>query len=288
MTLAAGFATRRALLLVVVLAGAPAAACRADTAAGLADFRAGRFAEALQAWETQADAGDATAALLVGVMNDTGEGVAQNEAAALRWYRRAAAAGSAAAMFNVGVMFDAGRGVAPDRAAAAQWYQRAATAGIGRADYNLALMYEAGDGVPRDRARAIALFRAAAAHGIRAARDHLAQLGRPFAGRSEAGPEDVALRDFQAAEHDLLTRGAADAARAAALFRSAAERHNALAEYDLGYCYENGIGLPVDKRQAYAWYSRAAEDARAGDLKMIAQSGAHALEQQFTNLQQPR
>ena len=212
---------------------------RADTNSGLDDFRNGRFAEAFEAWQAAAAAGDANGALFAGVLSDTGEGVTQDYDQALTFYRRAAELGSAAGAFNVGVMYDAGRGVAPDPQQAAIWYARAAAKGFPRAEYNLALLYEAGTGVPRDRAAAIAFYTKAAAHGIPAARMHLRQLGQTFAGPVRP-VEDVAMRDFHRAQQLLLARGPAEASHAAELFHSAADQHNALAEYDLGYCYEHG------------------------------------------------
>ena len=274
-------------LIALALASSVAGPSRADTAPGLADFRSGRFAEALRSWQAEAASGDPTAALLVGIMFDTGEGVPRSYVDALTWYRRAADAGSPAGMFNVGVMYDAGRGVAQDRAEAARWYERAASAGFGRADYNLALMYESGDGVAPDRARAATLFEAAAARGVTAARRHLAKLGRPFTGAIAHGTEEVGLREFREAQQALLARGTGEAASAAELFRRAAMQHNALAEYDLGYCYENGIGVPQDKRRAYEWYTSAAADAGSLDVRQLADTGARAVAQQLTQRQNP-
>ncbi|MBV9813646.1 MAG: sel1 repeat family protein, partial [Acetobacteraceae bacterium] len=264
-------------VLIVAAIGMPVAVSRADTREGMDDFRSGRFAEALQSWADNAANGDAEAALLVGSLFDTGMGVPQDYGAALLWYRRAADEGNATAMLNVGVMYDAGRGATQDHGGAARWYKRATDAGSGRAAYNLGLMTEAGDGVPRDRGRAVALFETAAARGVTAARTHLAAIGRRYSGPVQTGPEDAALRDFEEAQRDLLSRGTGRAEHAAELIRRAAMAHNALAEYDLGYCYENGIGVPMDKREAHDWYIRAFSDSADTRLKTIAMSGARGL-----------
>ncbi len=139
-------------------------------ARGMAAFDARRPGQAAERWQAAALAGDSKAALFLGAMYDTGQGVGQDYAQALAWYRRAAEAGNATGMFNVGVMYDAGRGVARDPSEAAHWYARAAAKGYGRAEYDLALLYQAGTGVPRDPERARQLFRRAAQHGIAAAR----------------------------------------------------------------------------------------------------------------------
>ena len=283
----------RGLIMLLMLGCAanstPARAAEAadpQAADGLNDFAAGQFAEAVQSWRQAADAGSSTAALYLGVMYDVGQGVAHNYTEALDWYRRAGEAGSAPGLFNVGVMYDAGRGVPVDRVMAAQWYERAAAAGFGRASYNLALLLQTGDGVPRDPGRAITLFRAAYRQGITASRQHLAQLGRPVA--SEVRPvavADASMQNFEQAQQMMLARGPAKAHAAAELFRRAAELHNPLAEYDYGYCLEIGLGVPQDRVMAYAWYRRAASDAKDPHLHAIADAGASALEVQFSGLQ---
>ena len=48
------------------------------------------------------------------------------------------------------------------------------------------------------------------------------------------------------------------------LLRTAAEGHNERAQYNLGWAYESGTGVPRDKAQAIAWYRKAAQ---AGDLQ---------------------
>lgn len=252
----------------------------ADVAAGLADFGQGRFAEALQAWQRAADAGNATAAFYLGVAFDTGQGVRQSPAQALDWYRRAGEAGSAAGQFNVGISYDSGRGVAPDHAEAARWYGRAAAQGFVRAEYNLGLLYDAGDGVPVDHRRAAALFRAAAGQGLEAGRGHV---GRVAARASH--PPDVATLDFQRAQRVLLTRGPGEMARVAGLFHQSAVLHNPMAEYDYGYCLENGLGVPQDKAMAYSWYGRAVSDAKEPALRTMAQAVAGALQRQLSSEQ---
>ncbi len=270
----------RGLLLGAALALACGLADPTDVSEGLTDFSAGRFAEALTDWQAAAQAGDPAGDLYIGVMYDSGQGVEQDYAQALTWYKRAAEAGSAAGAFNVGVFYDNGLGVDQDQREAAIWYGRAAAGGFARAQYNLALLEEQGDGVPRNRAKAIGLFRQAAAQGLTAARAHLAALGQRYAGAPVKPPDD-SMADFQHAQDVLLSRGAAESASMAALFRRAAERHNAVAEYDLGYCYEHGVGVAADVSQADIWYQRAVADAHDSPLHDIAKQSAAKLARQL-------
>ena len=79
------------------------------------------------------------------------------------FYRLAAEAGQAEAEFDVAVMNDSGVGVARDQAAAALWYARAAAHGFTRAAYDLGELAAAGDGVPRNVVLARNWFDAAGA-----------------------------------------------------------------------------------------------------------------------------
>lgn len=274
----------RAIVMAALLASALALPARADTSEGLQEFRNGRFSEAVAAWRSAAEGGDAAAALYLGVLYDTGFGVAQSPAQALSWYRRGGERGNVTAMFNAAVMLDAGRGTAADPAGAIDWYEKATRAGSGRADYNLGLIYENGIGVPVDRQRAIRFYREAVGHGVSEGRAHLARLGVSYAGTVSVPKADPAMTNFQQAQRALLSRGPDADATAAALFRKSAGGGNALAAYNLGYCYEHGIGVPSSIEQAAGWYRRSATTASEPALREMATSSEQSL-QTFKHVQ---
>ena len=270
------------ILAAVLLAAGLAAPARADVRSGLADFRQGRFAEAYEALTAAAIAGDPRAARYVGVMYDTGEGVRQDRGEAVEWYRRAAAFGDPIAMFNVAVAYDSGIGIARNHRQAARWYRRAAALHDGRAEYNLALMYRSGDGVPRSPAEAEQLFRAAARDGAGAGVHDLpkppADALRRVVTHSVRAPDDDTA--FLQAQRALLSRRPQETANAVVLFRQAAAAGgpaSALALYDLGWCYENGMGVTADAARAYALYVRAAAVTDDHGLRDLAETGAVAL-----------
>lgn len=252
---------------------APARAAELD---GMDAFRSGAFAEAYRTWRDASDAGDARASRFLGVMYDTGEGVPQDHRQALEWYRKAAEHGDKVAMFNVAVLYDAGAdGVPQDHQEAARWYGQAAEHHDGRAEYNLALMLTSGDGVPRDPARAQRLFADAVRDGIAAASAHLRHL-LPRAAMN-ALPPDTEDAAFGQAQRALLSRKPQEKAAAAALFRRAAAGHGpaaSMAQYDLAWCTENGVGTPVDREQAYRLYLQAAAGTSSVGLYQIAEAGA--------------
>lgn len=253
------------------------AAAHADDATGIVSFRQGRFAEAYQTWHAAFEAGDGRAARLIGVMYDAGEGVTQNRERALDWYRRAAELGDPAGMLNVAILYDSGNGLPRNRVEAARWYSRAARLHEGRAEYDLALMYTDGDGVARDPVEARRLFAAAARDGISAGAVRISNRIRVT--RAEPAPDAVDVA-FVAAQRALLSRDPQQTADAANLFRVAAHGTGpaaALAQYDLAWCYENGIGTSPDRGQAYRWYLRAAAQTDDPGLRAMSEAGALAL-----------
>jgi TPR repeat protein len=84
--------------------------------------------------------------------------------------------------------------------------------------------------------------------------------------------------DFEQAQHLLLSEGLRAPKQVLDLLRSGADKRDPLSEYDLGYCYESGIGTAVDIAQALWWYRRAATDADRDDLRSVAQLAIQKLE----------
>jgi Sel1 repeat len=200
----AGVRRTAAGLLVAVLA-AVASPLRADDRDARRAFDAGRFEVARHLWLPLAAAGDAEAALDLGLLYDLGSGVPQDSSTAYRWYRQAAKAGLAQAAFNVAVLLDSGAGVPRDGAEAALWYARAAAGGYHRAQYALAQLYAAGDGVPRNPATAAAWYRAAARGGLGAASARLSALLRPERAPASPPPGDLSpVRPFPVAPVDAV------------------------------------------------------------------------------------
>jgi Sel1 repeat len=200
----AGVRRTAAGLFVAVLA-AVASPSRADDRDARRAFDAGRFEVARQLGLPLAAAGDAEAALDLGLLYDLSRGVPQDSSTAYRWYRQAAKAGLAQAAFNVAVMLDGGTGVPRDRAEAALWYARAAAGGYPRAQYALAQLYAAGDGVPRNPATADAWYRAAARGGLGAASARLSALLRPERAAVSPSPGDLSpVRPVPVAPVDVV------------------------------------------------------------------------------------
>ncbi|MFT0211701.1 tetratricopeptide repeat protein [Pseudomonas sp. F1_0610] len=72
----------------------------------------------------KAEAGDASAQIILGRMYATGDGVTQDSAKAVVWYKKAAEQGDAKAQANLGVAYENGYGVKQDYAQAVIWYKK--------------------------------------------------------------------------------------------------------------------------------------------------------------------
>jgi TPR repeat protein len=82
--------------------------------------------------------------------------------------------GDARAEFFLGVMYESGRGVAKDTTEAAKYYRLSADQGLAAAQNNLASLYADGDGVAQNGSEAIHLWLLAADQGLPVAQANLA------------------------------------------------------------------------------------------------------------------
>ena len=100
-----------------------------DLADGIAKYEAGDFGAAFRLLLPLAEQGVAEAQTIVGLVYDTGEGVALDDSEALYWYRLAAGQRDPFALYLLGTMYDLGEGVPEDNVAAVEWYRMAADLG---------------------------------------------------------------------------------------------------------------------------------------------------------------
>jgi hypothetical protein len=122
-------------LLVLLLSS-----CASRTDAGQAAYQSGDFATAYATWLPSAEAGDAAAQYLVGLLHDQGQGVPEDANEAALWYRLAAEQGHPAAQNNLGMLYFDGRGVSVDYGKAEHWFTRAAEQDFAAAQNNLGVV----------------------------------------------------------------------------------------------------------------------------------------------------
>lgn len=134
-----------------------------DADAAEAAYQKGKYASALKLAHPLAEAGDAHAQFLLGLIYYRGRAVAQDYNEAATWFGRAADQGNATAQFYLGVMYTEGKGVPKDSSEATKWYRLAADRGDAEAQYNLGLSYATGEAAEPDNVSAYMWFDLAAA-----------------------------------------------------------------------------------------------------------------------------
>ena len=198
-----------------------------------------------------------------------GRGVEQNERRAAHWYLQAAEQDDPRGMFCMACAASAAKAWSGTGEEAVRWYQKAAEAGSISALCNLGVCYERGEGVEQDLTRAASLYRRAAEQEDAAAQCNLgylyesgegggAELGGGRALVSGAGGPGLSPRPVQSGRLLGVRHGVEkNTARAAALYRQAAEGGDEVAACNLGYLYETGVGVDQSWPDAVKWYTRA-------------------------------
>jgi uncharacterized protein len=129
----------------------------------------GDFKTALEELRPLAAKNDPNAQFLLGMLYDSGKGVAQDQTAAASWYRRAAKQNHVLAQLFLGILFYSGQGVKQDYVEAGRWFQTPAESGNDQAQFYLGSMYANGTGVKKDDSEAVRwLTKSAAQRNTRA------------------------------------------------------------------------------------------------------------------------
>ena len=123
-------------------------------------FRKGDYTRALRLARPLAEAGDALAQFILGVVYYD---FIKDYIQAATWFRRAADQGNASAQLYLGLMSNDGHGMPQDHVTAAQWYRRAAEQGEVHAQHNLGVYYATGKLGPIDNVSAYMWFSLATA-----------------------------------------------------------------------------------------------------------------------------
>lgn len=154
------------ILLAMVIALGWQHAAQAGFTEGATAYNSKNYAVALKEIRPLAQAGNADAEHLMGLMYYMGRGVPQDYKAALEWHRKAALKGKADAQYVVGAMYYTGNAVIQDHKQAVSWFRKAAEQGHPDAQQVLGLMYRYHiGGMPQDNVIAYMLWNLAAANG---------------------------------------------------------------------------------------------------------------------------
>ena len=220
----------------------------------------GSHFQAFEQFKKAADKGYASAMAYLGIMYQSGDGIAQDYKLAAEWYHKAAEKGDAFAMTRLGLAYQKGEGVAQDYTQAfewyhkaTEWYRKAADKGEALAMTNLGDMYEEGRFVPQDDKEAFEWYRKAANKGHIGAMYRLGDMYKE--GRGVAQDDKAAFEWYR---------------KATEWYRKAANKGNIDAMANLGDMYKEGRGVAQDDRQAVEWYRKAAEKGNARAMRVSA------------------
>ncbi|HVV68329.1 MAG TPA: tetratricopeptide repeat protein [Gammaproteobacteria bacterium] len=192
------------------------------------------FKEAFEWYKAAAENNFAQAQYQLGANYYDGEGVTQNIKEAIHWLSKAAEQNNPDAQCKLGYHYSQ-KGVDQDFAKALALYRKAAEQNDSVAEFNIGACYFYGEGVNRNLEIAITHFQKSIEHGNLAA--YLA-LGICYLGK----------KDYKAA-FDCFTRSAA--------------QNDAVAQWFLARCFQNGEGTDKDINAAFYWNNRAASQGVA-------------------------
>lgn len=148
---------------------------------------------------------------------------------AVQLFKAADDLGLAEAKYNLGVCYESGVGLEQNLTKAFQYYKEAADLGHSGASYNLAVFHLEGRGVPVNEMQGLEYMVKASYGDIKEA------------------------HTFMGIHYGQQ----ADFARAAELFKRAADLQDASGQYYLGLCYENGLGVEESMATAVELYENA-------------------------------
>jgi TPR repeat protein len=196
--------------------------------------------------------GNSAAMNNLGWMYDCGHFYKENHKKAFEWYLKAAEAGNSVAMRNVGNCYRNATGVEADYKLAFDWLVKSAKCGDKYAMNQVATMYRVGQGVDKDEKLMTFWYKKAI----------------------DAGDEDsiISLGNYYEAEKDYE--------KALTYYKKAAEHGSEVGQYNMGFMYEKGMGVPASERDAIYWYRESARQGYVDAQTKLMELGANWLEKE--------
>lgn len=221
---------------------------------------------ALKWYQAAADQGDPDGYCQLGWCYERGIGVGRDHFEAMRIYRMIAAQGHAKAQLMLGECYRSGTGVEKDADEAVKWFTLAAEQGNAHGQYYMGEYYRDKANGTRDyrfehfcgevyvngneeyEIEAIKWYRKAAEQGHQRAKDAIGELC--------FDPEGI---DFKGERY--LTRE--DQTKAVMKYTADAMAGDAVAQCNLGACYQCGKGVHKDSQMAAEWFQKSANQGYA-------------------------
>jgi SEL1 protein len=224
------------------------------------------YSDAMKHYLAAAHQGYSQAQVSLGDMYLEGKGAPQSYKEALKYYTAAADQGNQDAQLGLGIMYYNGYGVHKDYTKAYQYFTISAQQGNMEALYYLAQMQLLGLGVPRTCQSALQYLKKVAERGratllLKHAHEKYEEQNYEYAALLY---EKAAELGYELAQSNAawicdnhLTPQSEHSSRAFALYKHAAQQHNAGAALKLGDYYYYGWGIPVNYEKAVAYYRSA-------------------------------
>jgi len=258
---------------------------------------------ALHGFMTKADSGDAFYQYRVAdiYLNGKGTGIPKDEAEAVKWYTKAADQGLDLAQYILGNCYLKGKGVAKNEAEAVKWHTKAADQGLALAQDALGDRYFYGEGIGKDEKEAFKWYTKAADQGLVSAQctlgdmylegktpvtefEELSNSPMKFtkARKVDIDTNTTSTNDISSQTYDIsgfvpdkdvfdiaMEHSTKNEKEAANWYTKAANQGYGRAQYKLGDCYFDGVGVSKDATEGIKWYTKAAEQGNAlGQYKL--------------------
>jgi len=150
--------------------------------------------------------------------------------------KRLAQSGNANFQYNLGRCYDRGLKVNQDYGQALYWYEKAAAQGHDKAANNLGCLYLDGKGTAQDFEKAAYWF------------DISAQKN-----------DSYAFVNIGCMYEDGQMDGAPNYAKAFEYYQKADKMGCAPAAYELGHCFQDGVGTKANAKKAFSYYKKSAD-----------------------------
>lgn len=217
----------------------------------------------------KAEQGDPVAQNNLGVAYFKGDGVPTDIEEGVKWYRKAAEQGAAEAQCNLGFTYLNGnenrnmhysKSIRVDYKEAAVWFQKAAEQGYARAQYGLGCCYLRGFGGYRDKENDFHYnFKEALKWLNKAAEQNYLDA-------------QLTLGNFYLEkrwDRNQEVRNLADPKEAAKWYLKAALQGNERGISAMGGLYGQGLGVPKDKEESYAFYYMIRENDQSAFRQLV-------------------
>jgi TPR repeat protein len=219
-----------------------------------------KLEEAIHRYNKVAVNGNEDVQFQLGYYYDKGIGTEINKIKAFELYKIAAEKGHNVAQYNLGLLYENGEGIEKNLKKAIYWYNKAAENGNEDAQYNLGNCYRTGNGMEKDEKKAFEIYQKLAKQSYI---DAQFQLGKCF--DNGIGTEINKMKAFElykiiaenVAQHDY-DNTIKSSEKTFHWYQKAAVNGSKYAQYNLGLCYENGIGIDRDKDKAFVWFKKLA------------------------------